>query len=79
MANIRKILMRIAAENNTTVAEVRREISLAIEEGMKNSDPTVQKKWRAMSRTGGTPTPEEAIIALSKELGGRMGKSGWGS
>ena len=44
MANIRKILMRIAAENHTTVAEVRREISIAIEEGMKNPNPEIQKK-----------------------------------
>ena len=39
MANIRKIMMRIAAENHTTVAEVRREISIAIEEGMNSPDP----------------------------------------
>lgn len=38
MANIRKILMKIAVQNHTTVAEVRREISIAIEEGMKSSD-----------------------------------------
>ncbi|MDE5755143.1 MAG: sporulation initiation factor Spo0A [Oscillospiraceae bacterium] len=67
MANIRKILMKIAAENHTTVAEVRREISIAIEEGMKCSDPEIQKKWRTMSRTGGIPTPEEAILFLSRE------------
>ncbi|MBR0483484.1 MAG: sporulation initiation factor Spo0A [Oscillospiraceae bacterium] len=67
MANIRKILIRIAAENHTTVAEVRREISIAIEEGMKSSDPKIQKKWSAMSRTGETPTPEEAILFLSRE------------
>ncbi len=68
MPNIRKILMRIAAENHTTVSEVRKEISIAIEEGMNNPDPEIQKKWRAMSRTGGMPTPEEAIICLSKEF-----------
>ena len=67
MANIRKILIRIAAENHTTVAEVRREISIPIEEGMKSSDPEIQKKWRTMSRTGEVPTPEEAILFLSRE------------
>jgi len=67
MANIRKIMMRIAAENHTTVAEVRREISIAIEEGMNSPDPEIQKKWRAMSRTGEIPTPEEAIHFLSRE------------
>lgn len=70
MANIRKILIQVAAENNTTVEEVRREITLAIEQAMNSSDPEIHKKWRAMSRTGGTPTPEEAIIALYKELMG---------
>jgi len=66
MPNVRKILMRIASENHTTVSEVRKEIS--IEEGMNSPDPEIQKKWRAMSRTGGMPTPEEAIICLSKEF-----------
>ncbi|MBR4319166.1 MAG: hypothetical protein IKP69_03845 [Oscillospiraceae bacterium] len=47
MPNVRKILIKIAAENHTTVAEVRKEISIAIEEGMKSSDPEIQKKWRA--------------------------------
>ncbi len=68
MPNVRKILMRIASENHTTISEVRKEISIAIEEGMNNPDPEIQKKWRAMSRTGGMPTPEEAIICLSKEF-----------
>lgn len=71
MANIRKILIQVAAENNTTVEEVRREITFAIEQAMNSSDPEIQKKWRAMSRTGGTPTPEEAIRALTKELNGK--------
>lgn len=71
--NMRNILMQVAAENNTTVAEVRREISIAIEAGMNNPDPEIQKKWKAMSRTGGTPTPEEAIIALTKEINDRYG------
>lgn len=65
--NVRKILMQVAAENHTTVEEVRREISAAIEAGMHNPDPEIQKKWRAMSKTGGTPTPEEAILCLTRE------------
>ena len=72
MANIRKIMMRIAAENHTTVTEVRREISIAIEEGMNSPDPEIQKKWRAMSRTGGVPTPEEAILYLHKKAKKRL-------
>lgn len=65
--NVRKILMQVAAENHTTVEEVRREISAAIEAGMHNPDLEIQKKWRAMSKTGGTPTPEEAILCLTRE------------
>lgn len=70
--NMRKILMQVAAENNTTVEEVRREISIAIEAGMHNPDPEIQKKWRAMSRTGGIPTPEEAILYLTKDTKKKM-------
>ena len=60
MPNIRKILMRIASENHTTVSEVRKEISIAIEEGMNSPDPEIQKKWRAMS--------EQAECPLRKKL-----------
>ena len=59
MANIRKILIRIAAENHTTVAEVRREISIAIEEGMKSSDPKIQKN--------GVQCPEQVKPRLRKK------------
>ena len=75
MANIRKILMQVAAAHHTTVAEVRTEIETAIDEGMKSTDSEVQKRWRSMSRTGGKPTLEEAIIAIIKETMGRMSKN----
>ena len=68
MSNVRNIFIRIAAENHTTVAEVRKEISIAIEEAMKKPDPEIQKKWRAMSKTGGVPTPEEAVVYLSRDF-----------
>lgn len=67
MNKMQNILLQIAAAHNTTVEEVRKEISAAIEAGMNHPDPEIQKKWRAMSRTGGTPTPEEAIHCLSRE------------
>ena len=67
MNKIGKILMQIAAENHTTVEEVRKEIAEAIAAGMQHPDPEIQTKWRAMSQTGGTPTPEEAIRYLTRE------------
>lgn len=68
MKKIRKILMQIAAENHTTVEDVRSEISAAIEVGMKNPDPEIQKIWWTMSKTGETPAPEEVIIYLSNVI-----------
>ena len=41
MNQTRKILIQVAAENNTTVEEVRREISIAIEAGIRNSNPEI--------------------------------------
>ncbi len=72
MNKIEKIMAHIALENHTTVEEVRKEIAVAIEMGINNPNPEIQKKWRAMSRTGGVPTPEEAILYLHKEAKKRL-------
>lgn len=66
MNRIEAIIMQIAAENNTTAEAVRKEISAAIEAGMNSPDSNIRELWRSMSKTGGTPTPEEAICYLSK-------------
>ncbi|MBQ8228795.1 MAG: sporulation initiation factor Spo0A [Clostridia bacterium] len=62
------ILKKVARKYKTDIAEVEREINKAIAVGMSDSDPEVQAKWRELFPDGRTPTPEELIITLAKEV-----------
>lgn len=55
------IFEQIAAENHTTVAEVRREMEITIRAGFENPDPEVQAQWAKVPRKGDIPTPDELI------------------
>ena len=50
--NMGSILERVAQENHTSLAEVRREIDAAIQTGLANTDPAVQAAWRTVPREG---------------------------
>lgn len=63
-----KILRRVASENGVSLSEVRREIQIAIDAAMSNPDPAVQAQWKAMSREGKVPSPEEVIIYLTEKI-----------
>ena len=56
-----RIFEEIAAENNTTVGEVWREMEAAIQAGISCPDPKVQAQWARIPRKGDIPTPEEVI------------------
>ena len=60
--NMDSILERVAQENHTSLAEVRREIDAAIQTGLANTDPAVQAAWRTVPCEGGVPTAEELIL-----------------
>lgn len=60
--NMDSILERVAQENHTSLAEVRREIDAAIQTGLANTDPAVQAAWRTVPREGDVPTAEELIL-----------------
>lgn len=62
-----RVLEKVAAQNGVDIFEVRREIELAINAGMENSDPVVRDKWKALSPNGHPPSPEELIAYLSKQ------------
>ncbi len=70
--NPKKALQLIAAENGCSVAEVRREINKAIDEGMKSTDPKAMELWASIPRKGDKPTPEEVIKAVSKRALNQM-------
>lgn len=52
-------LLQVAEKNHTTVEEVKREITLAIQLAVQS--PAAGAVWWEMPYTGSTPTPEEVI------------------
>jgi len=62
------IFEQIAKENNTTVAEVRREMEVAIRAAIENPDPKVQDEWTKIPYKGEEPTPEEVIAYVTRHV-----------
>ncbi|HHY27929.1 MAG TPA: sporulation initiation factor Spo0A [Desulfitobacterium dehalogenans] len=65
--NFTHIFERIAAEHNTTVEEIRREIETAIQVGFNHPDPKVQAQWAKIPRKGEMPTPDELITYIVRQ------------
>ena len=64
----KRSIEKVAANNNTTPAEVRREIEAAIRWARLNPDPKVREFWASIPHKGEYPTPEEAIVYLSNRV-----------
>ncbi|MBQ8297767.1 MAG: hypothetical protein IJX77_08300 [Ruminococcus sp.] len=65
-----KAIEAIAARNGVTADEVRREIQLAIDLAMQDSDPETRKLWESIPSKGDKPTPEELILGISRNISG---------
>ena len=65
-----KAIEAIAARNGVTADEVRREIQLAIDLAMQDSDPEIRKRWDSIPSKGKKPTPEELILYISQNISG---------
>ena len=61
---MKNIINETAKWNNVSAKEVRREIGLAIDEGMKSRDPYAIEFWKQFG--GKKPTVEQFLKALSK-------------
>ncbi|OJU08710.1 MAG: hypothetical protein BGN88_05250 [Clostridiales bacterium 43-6] len=61
-------MLKLAKEKNLSVAEIRKEIQIAIETGMASDNPEAKARWTKMCHNGNPPTPEEVITYLSKEV-----------
>jgi hypothetical protein len=66
-----KIIKEVARNRGVTVAEVRREMELAIDAAMSNPDPAVRAHWETYGRK---PTPEEFIVDVAKRILEDMGR-----
>lgn len=65
---VNRVLAEIALKNGVSVDEVRKEIQVALDEGMKNSDPNVQAYWNSIPRKGDKPTLQEVITYLANQI-----------
>ena len=61
-------LEKVALKNGISIAEVYKEIELAIDVSMASSDPEKQVCWEKMLSKRGKPTPEEVIICLTEKI-----------
>lgn len=61
-------ISQIAKDRGISEAEVRREMELAIAEGMKSTDPDVIAKWKTIPHKSDAPTPDELIAYIATSL-----------
>jgi len=61
-----RVIERVAVEHNVSVAEVRLEIQKAIDDAFENKDQNAYAKDFWNKWKGRKPTPEEVIVAVSK-------------
>ena len=61
-------VQKIAEKENISVEEVRREMKLAITEGLRSADPDVREMWKMIPCKGDTPEPEEVITWVVERL-----------
>lgn len=64
----KKAVIQVAVQNGVSVAEVRRDIQEALDEGWNNPDPQVQEYWRSIPSKHEKPTIEEIIEYISKKV-----------
>lgn len=55
-------------QEGITVAEVRKQMELAMLEGLNNPDPAIQARWKMIPCKGDIPTPEELITYIADSI-----------
>ena len=60
-----KAIEQIALKYGVTENEVRKQINIAMINGLISDDPKIKRFWENVPRAGEIPTPEELIAHLS--------------
>lgn len=70
MKKFKNILKNTAKINQSTLKDVKDEISLAIELAMKNPEknPEADAFWKGLTKNKRRPTPEEVIAAVYEKI-----------
>ncbi len=61
---MKRILKKGCKAKQRVANEVRKEISFAIYEAMKTTDPNALNLWKCICKNGKEPTPEELIAHI---------------
>lgn len=59
-------IRKIAADNGESVEAVRKNIQIAMVNGLASTDADVQRFWQSVPREGELPTPEELILYIAE-------------
>ncbi len=73
MAEQENLFERLAKEKNTTVKDIRSQITARIEAGLHDPDPERRAQWERIPCVGEIPTPEEWLryaVERIREEGG---------
>ena len=66
--NFNDILAVIAMKHHTTVEDVRREMEIALQNGLSNPDPAIRAQWAKIPSKGSIPTLEEFVSYLASQI-----------
>ena len=68
MAKQETLFERLAKERNTTVEDIRSQITARIEAGLHDPDPVRRAQWERIPCAGEVPTPEEWLRYAVEQL-----------
>jgi hypothetical protein len=66
-----KAIIKIAERDGVTTEYVRKQIQLAMINGLCSTDPKIKAFWDSIPREKDIPTPEELIIHVSGMIKGK--------
>ncbi|MDE6132904.1 MAG: hypothetical protein K2G04_05975 [Oscillospiraceae bacterium] len=64
----KKAINKVAEQEGLPVEEIRKEMQIAIDEGLKSTEPQAVEFWKGIPHKGEKPTPEEFIDYISKNF-----------
>ncbi len=63
------VIRQVAKHHGISTSQCRREISEAIREAWRTTDPVIRQRQTDLAGKGRIPSPEEFILLLSSQLG----------
>lgn len=64
------VLLRLAQRDGVTVEYIRKQMQIAMLNGLASTDPQIKAYWARIPREGAVPTPEELVVYTAGLLRG---------